>query len=75
MNVSQRLLAEALGTFILCFAAIAAMLGEQVPINNGAGIVGVALANGLALSVGVAAFGGVSGAHFNPAVTIGFLTR
>lgn len=73
MKVSQCLLAEALGTFFLCFAGIAAILSTQSPINNEAGIIGIALAHGLALSVAVNAFGGISGAHFNPAVTIGFL--
>ena len=74
MKVSQCLLAEAIGTFFLCFAGIAAILCTQAPIENGAGIIGIALAHGLALSVAVNAFGGVSGAHFNPAVTLGFLT-
>jgi len=65
--------AEFLGTFFLCFAGIAAILGATSVVGSGAGLVGIALAHGLALSVGVSAFGGVSGAHFNPAVTIGML--
>jgi MIP family channel proteins len=74
MSTTRVMLAEAIGTFFLCFAGIAAILSNSAPINSGAGIVGIALAHGLALSIAVAAFGGVSGAHFNPAVTIGFLT-
>ncbi len=73
MDNPQKLLAELIGTFFLCFAGIAAILSTQAPINSGAGIVGIALAHGLALSVAVNAFGGISGAHFNPAVTIGML--
>jgi len=68
----QPLLAEFLGTFFLCFAGIAAILSASPAVGSGAGIVGIALAHGLALSVAVNAFGGISGAHFNPAVSIGF---
>ena len=73
MSTARVMLAEAIGTFFLCFAGIAAILSTQAPIDSGAGIVGIALAHGLALSVAVSTFGGISGAHFNPAVTIGFL--
>jgi MIP family channel proteins len=68
----QPLLAEFLGTFFLCFAGIAAILSATPAVGSGAGIVGIALAHGLALSVAVNAFGGISGAHFNPAVSLGF---
>ena len=67
------LTAEALGTFFLCFAGIAAILCTAPPINAGGGLVAVALAHGLALSIAVSNFGGISGAHLNPAVTMGML--
>lgn len=73
MKSSQALVAEFLGTFFLCFAGIAAILSATPAIGSGAGIVGIALAHGLALSIAVNAFGGVSGGHCNPAVTIGML--
>ena len=49
-----------------------------MPITNtfvpGAlGLVGIAFAHGLALSIVISAFGATSGGHINPAVTIGFL--
>jgi aquaporin Z len=71
MKSTQAYVAEFLGTFFLCFAGIGAILSTQKPIESGAGLVGIALAHGLALSIAVNAFGGISGAHFNPAVTLG----
>ena len=53
---------------------IAAILSTQAPINSGAGLVGIALAHGLALSIAVSIFAGISGGHHNPAVTIGLLS-
>lgn len=74
MGTARVMLAEAIGTFFLCFAGIAAIISTGAPIDSGVGLVGIALAHGLALSVAVNAFGGVSGAHCNPAVTIGMLS-
>jgi len=74
MDIARKLLAEALGTFFPCFAGIGAIVSTQPPINSGAGLVGIALAHGLALSIAVSNFGGISGGHVNPGVTIGFLS-
>jgi MIP family channel proteins len=74
MDTTRKLVAEALGTFFLCFAGIAAILSTQQPIGSGAGLVGIALAHGLALAIAISCFGGISGGHHNPAVTLGFLS-
>src|SRR3981189_2548808 len=66
-------LAEFLGTFYLCFAGIAAILCNTPAVGGNSGLLGIALAHGLALPISVNAFGGESGAHFNPAVTCGLL--
>ena len=60
-------LAEFVGTFTLVF--IGAGAGALASANGG-GIVGVALAHGIALMVIVYIIGSISGAHVNPAVTI-----
>ncbi len=73
MKGTGAIVAEFIGTFFLCFAGIAAILGATTVVGSGGGLVAIALAHGLALSVAVSTFGGVSGAHFNPAVTIGML--
>ncbi|HET7011341.1 MAG TPA: aquaporin [Anaerolineales bacterium] len=61
-------LAELIGTFTLVF--IGAGSGA-LAASTGAGLVGVALAHGIALTVIVYAWGAISGAHVNPAVTFG----
>ena len=61
-------LAELIGTFTLVF--IGAGAGATAGLS-GIGIQGVALAHGVALLVIVYAWGSVSGAHVNPAVTLG----
>jgi MIP family channel proteins len=57
----------------LCFAGIAAILSNTQAVGGMSGLLGIALAHGIALSIAVNVFGGESGAHFNPAVTSGFL--
>ena len=73
MKTLRPCLAEFLGTFYLCFAGIAAILCNTPSVGGNSGLLGIALAHGLALSIAVNVFGGESGAHFNPAVTCGFL--
>jgi aquaporin Z len=67
------LVAEAIGVFALSFIGILAI--EQfghIPGPVGSlGLVGIALAHGLILSIMISAFGATSGGHFNPAVTLG----
>lgn len=75
-SLGRSLVAEFVGTFLLVFLAvgtaifgISAVVGDNAQ-GPGSGVVGVALAFGLVL-LGVAyAFGPISGAHVNPAVTL-----
>ena len=73
MTTMRVLVAETLGTFYLCFAGIAAILCTTGSVGGAGGLVAIALAHGLALSIAVHNFGGISGAHVNPAVTAGML--
>jgi len=66
--------AEFLGTFTLCFAGQGSIVMQQAAGTNN--LLVVAVAHGLALAVMISALGSWSGAHFNPAVTLGFwITR
>ena len=62
--------AEAIGTFALCFIGGGAICMTTLQGSAGAGLLGVAMAHGLILSIAVSATMNVSGGHLNPAVTI-----
>ncbi len=67
---SRALLAETAGTFLFISIGAGSIVADKMT-NGGIGVVGVALAHGLALSVAISMFGAISGGHFNPAVTLG----
>ena len=72
--LGRRLLAEALGTAFLLAAIIGSgVMGVQLSGGNDAlALLGNTLATGAILVVLILIFGPVSGAHFNPAVTLAF---
>jgi MIP family channel proteins len=72
--LARKLAAETVGTFILVFAGCGAMVVDAK--THQLGHLGVALSWGLVIMALIYALGHVSGAHFNPAVTLAFaLTR
>ncbi len=75
----QRFAAEFIGTFGVIFIAAGAVCADQYLAASGQvklGIVGIALAYGLAYAVMISALGHSSSGYFNPAVTIGlWVTR
>ena len=69
MSVARRALAEFIGTFAIVYCGVGAVALTASGLLNG-GLVGVAFAHGFAVAVMIYALGAVSGAHFNPAVSL-----
>jgi glycerol uptake facilitator-like aquaporin len=76
-SLARRMVAEALGTALLLAVVIGSgIMGERLAGGNAAvALLGNTLATGTALVVLIAIFGPISGAHFNPAVTLAFAIR
>ena len=64
----RRFAAEFMGAFTLVFVGVGSIM-----VSAQSGLVGIALAHGLAIGVMFAAVSQASGGHFNPAITFGFL--
>ncbi|MEM9600803.1 MAG: MIP/aquaporin family protein [Pseudomonadota bacterium] len=77
MTNGRKLLAEFLGSLLLAGVVIGSgILALNVSGgNDGVALLGNTIATGAILWVLVATLGPISGAHFNPAVTLGFLLR
>ncbi|HEY8003375.1 MAG TPA: MIP/aquaporin family protein [Phenylobacterium sp.] len=75
--VSQRLAAELLGTaWLLATVVGSGIMAQRLSAGNDAiALLGNTLATGASLLVLIVIFGPISGAHFNPAVSLAFLLR
>ncbi len=77
VDLPRRLVAEGLGTaFLLAIVVGSGIMGDRLSGGNVAvALLANALATGAGLAVLILIFGPLSGAHFNPAVTLSFLLR
>src|ERR1041385_3785535 len=77
MTLARRLTGETLGTSLLLAAVVGSgIMGERLSGGNVAiALLANSLATGAALAVLIVIFGPVSGAHFNPVVTLSFASQ
>ena len=77
MTLARRLAAEGLGTTLLLAIVVGSgIMGERLSGGNDAiALLGNTIATGAGLIVLIHMFGPISGAHFNPAVTLAVLLR
>ena len=68
--MSKKLIAECIGTFILVFFGV----GAAVLMGDKIGMHGIAIAFGLSIVAAAYGLGAISGAHLNPAVSLGMVT-
>src|SRR5205807_5552693 len=66
------LIAELIGTFAFVFIGAGSIIAN-VLTHGALGLLGIALAHGLALSIMITVFAATSGGHINPAVTVAML--
>ncbi|HTB06459.1 MAG TPA: aquaporin, partial [Bacteroidia bacterium] len=67
----RKYIAETIGTYALVFCGTGAVVIDQ-QTGGQVGHVGIAMTFGFIVLAMIYTFGEISGAHFNPAVTIGF---
>lgn len=75
-TLARRLVAEAVGTALLVAAVVGSgIMAERLTEDVALALLANTIATAAMLTVLIASLGPVSGAHFNPAVTLAFLIR
>lgn len=72
--MSKKLVAEVIGTFILVFFGVGSAVIAGANGETGIGLTGISLAFGISIVAAAYGLGAISGAHLNPAVSLGMVT-
>ncbi|MDX2108934.1 MAG: aquaporin [Verrucomicrobiota bacterium] len=73
MSLFKSCTAEAVGVFALTFIGAGSIIIDKAT-GGSVGLLGIAIAHGLALSIAVSTCMNISGGHINPAISIGLFT-